>query len=46
VADTWNQLLFYGLIGGTLFAAPVLPRIGSKELTGYVVGMLYVMSPV
>lgn len=46
VADAWNQLVFYGLIGGMLFAVPALQRIGSKELTGYVVGMLYIMSPV
>jgi len=46
VADTWSQLLFYGLVGGILFAAPAVQGIESKTLTGYVVVMLYVMSPV
>jgi putative ATP-binding cassette transporter len=46
VADTWSQLLFYGLVGGILFAAPAVQGIGSKTLTAYVVVMLYVMSPV
>ena len=46
VADTWSQLLFYGLIGGMLFAAPALQSLNTKTLTGYIVGMLYVMSPV
>src|SRR6185369_6970900 len=46
VADTWSQLLFYGLIGGILFAAPTVEAMGAKTLTGYVLVMLYVMNPV
>ena len=46
VADTWSQLLFYGLLGGILFTAPAVQGIGSKTLTGYVVVMLYVMTPI
>jgi putative ATP-binding cassette transporter len=46
VADTWSQLLFYGLIGGILFAAPAVQGMGAKTLTGYVLVMLYVMNPV
>jgi putative ATP-binding cassette transporter len=46
VADTWSQLLFYGLVGGILFAAPAVQGIGAKTLIAYVVVMLYVMSPV
>jgi putative ATP-binding cassette transporter len=46
VADTWSQLLFYGLIGAVLFAVPGVQGAGSQTLTGYVVAMLYVMTPV
>ncbi|HJR02438.1 MAG TPA: cyclic peptide export ABC transporter [Methylomirabilota bacterium] len=46
VADTWNQMLFYGLIGGVLFAAPAVRSISSETLTGYIVTLLYVMTPV
>jgi putative ATP-binding cassette transporter len=46
VADTWSQVLFYSLIGGILFAAPAVQGVGAKTLTGYVLAMLYVMSPV
>src|SRR5262249_15704884 len=45
VADTWSQVLFYGSIGGILFAAPAVQAMGAKTLTGYVLGMLYVMNP-
>ena len=46
VADSWSQLLFYGLIGGVLFAVPATHGVGSKTLTGYVVAMLYLMGPI
>jgi putative ATP-binding cassette transporter len=46
VADTWNQLLFYGLLGGMLFAAPAVQSLDSKTVTGYIVALLYVMTPV
>lgn len=46
VADTWSQLLFYGLVGGMLFAAPAMQSLDSKTVTGYIVALLYVMTPV
>ena len=46
VADTWNQLLFYGLLGGMLFAAPAWQSLDNKTVTGYIIALLYVMTPV
>ena len=46
VADTWSQLLFYGLIGGTLVATATVPSLSAETRTGYVLAMLYVMNPV
>ena len=46
VADTWNQLLFYGLLGGMLFVAPTLQDVSARTVTGYIVALLYVMSPI
>lgn len=46
VADTWNQLLFYGLIGAMLFGAPAVQTLDARTVTGYVVALLYVMTPV
>ncbi|PYV42189.1 MAG: hypothetical protein DMG06_14800 [Acidobacteria bacterium] len=46
LADTWSQLLFYGLIGGTLLATAAMPSLSTKTRTGYVLAMLYVMNPV
>lgn len=46
VADTWNQILFYGLLGGLLFAAPSANGQQAETVTGYVLATLYVMAPV
>ena len=46
VADTWNQLLFYGLLGGMLFVVPTVQDVGARTVTGYIVALLYVMSPI
>jgi putative ATP-binding cassette transporter len=46
IADTWSQLLFYGLIGGTIFATAAMPSLSTETRTGYVLAMLYVMNPV
>lgn len=46
VADTWNQLLFYGLLGGMRFVAPTLQDVSARTVTGYIVALLYVMSPI
>jgi putative ATP-binding cassette transporter len=45
VADTWSQLLFYGLIGGLLFAAPSDESRSGERLTGYILVTLYMMAP-
>lgn len=46
VADTWNQVLFYGLVGGMLFAAPAVQSLDNNTVTGYILALLYVMTPV
>jgi putative pyoverdin transport system ATP-binding/permease protein len=46
VADTFSQLVFYTLIGGTLVATAAAPTLGSEARSGYVLAMLYVMSPI
>jgi putative ATP-binding cassette transporter len=46
VADAWNQTLFYGLLGGLLFAAPAAQHLNAETLTGYVLATLYTMNPV
>ena len=46
VADTWNQILFYGLLGGLLFAAPAGSGYDTEAVTGYVLAILYMMAPV
>ena len=46
VADSWNQTLFYGLLGGLLFAAPTGGGLNAETVTGYVLATLYMMNPV
>jgi len=46
VADTWSQMLFYGLVGGLLFAAPLDQGRRGEQVTGYVLVTLYMMGPV
>ena len=46
VADTWSQALFYGLLGGLLFAAPVDETLSAERVTGYILVTLYMMNPV
>jgi len=46
VADTWSQMLFYGLVGGLLFAAPMDRSQSAERVTGYILVTLYMMSPV
>ena len=46
VADSFSQLLFYGLIGGTIFATTAMPNVGTEARTGYVLALLYIMNPV
>src|SRR5258705_11994942 len=44
IADTWSQLLFYGLVGAIGFAAPAVQGLEASTLTGYVVVILYAIS--
>lgn len=46
VADTWNQILFYGLLGGLLVLAPGGSGESSATVTGYVLATLYMMAPI
>jgi putative ATP-binding cassette transporter len=46
VADTWSQILFYGLLGGVLFMSSTAQGLKSETVTGYVVAVLYMMTPV
>ncbi len=46
VADTWSQMLFYGLVGGLLFAAPMDQSQSAERVTGYILVTLYMMGPV
>jgi len=46
LADTCSQVLFYGIIGGTLLATSIIPNLSTETRTGYVLAMLYVMNPV
>jgi putative ATP-binding cassette transporter len=45
-ADAWSQVLFYGLLGGLLFAAPAATALSTEAQTGYLLTALYMMSPV
>jgi putative ATP-binding cassette transporter len=45
-ADAWSQVLFYGLLGGLLFAAPAASALSTEAQTGYLLTALYMMSPV
>lgn len=46
MADAWSQLLFYGLLGGLLVAAPVDQGLSGERVTGYILVTLYMMGPV
>ena len=45
VAINFGNLLFYGLIGVVLFAAPVFTETSSQMVTGYTLALLYLMAP-
>ena len=45
IADTWSQLLFYGLVGGLLFTASPDHGRSGERLTGYILVTLYMMAP-
>jgi putative ATP-binding cassette transporter len=46
VADTWSQILFYGLLGGLLFITPAARGIKAETVTGFVLAILYMMTPI
>lgn len=46
VTESWNQLLFYGLVAGLLFLAPAAKEMSTATLTGYVFACLYMMTPI
>ena len=46
VADSVSQLIFYALVCGTIIATTALPNLGHEVRTGYVLALLYIMSPV
>jgi putative pyoverdin transport system ATP-binding/permease protein len=45
VATSWNQLLFYGLVGMLLFGLSTEP-VRLETLSGYVLGSFFMMGPV
>jgi putative ATP-binding cassette transporter len=45
IADSWTQLLFYGLIAAIVLVFPDLFALPAESLTGYVFTVLYMMSP-
>jgi putative ATP-binding cassette transporter len=45
-ADAWSQVLFYGLLGGLVFAAPAASALSTEAQTGYLLTALYMMTPV
>lgn len=45
LAQHWNHLLFYFLIGSVLFLIPGLATVQPYALTGYVITALYLMGP-
>jgi putative pyoverdin transport system ATP-binding/permease protein len=45
VAETWSQILFYGLLGGLLIAAIGDRELRAEQFTGYILVTLYMMTP-
>jgi putative ATP-binding cassette transporter len=45
VAEHVDSLLFYGMIGLVLFAVPLVWETSAQALTGYTLGILYLMTP-
>ena len=44
-AEHVDSLLFYGMIGLVLFAMPLVWEVSAQALTGYTLGILYLMTP-
>ncbi len=45
IAQSWNHLLYFALIGLILFLVPHLAHFSRETLTGYVITTLYLMGP-
>ncbi len=45
LAQNWNYMLFYVLVGLILFLLPALEPVSLMTLTGYVLTILYLMGP-
>src|SRR5262249_17516029 len=45
VADSFSQFVFYGLIAGLLLLPSVIPSFSVEARTGFVLAMLYLMTP-
>ncbi len=45
VVATWGQLLFFVLMGLLLFALPLVYEVSAEILTGYILTILFMMSP-
>jgi putative ATP-binding cassette transporter len=46
LAEAWSHLAFYVMIGVILFVFPAALSLSSETLVGYVVVLLYMMSPI
>jgi putative pyoverdin transport system ATP-binding/permease protein len=46
LAEMWTQISFYSLIGFIVFLFPSLMTVPPEALTGYIVAVLYMMSPI
>jgi putative ATP-binding cassette transporter len=46
MAEAWTYLMFFSLMGLLLFAFPRMLALSSESLIGYVVVLLYMMSPI
>jgi putative ATP-binding cassette transporter len=44
--DVWTQLMFYTLLGLTVFALPAVEDIGTNSLVSFVLTLIYMMRPV
>jgi putative ATP-binding cassette transporter len=46
LTEAWTQVSFYSLIGFIVFLFPSVVTVSPEALTGYVVAVLYMMSPI
>jgi len=45
LARSWGHILFFILIGLLIFGAPAYQQVSPRSLTGYVLVLLYIMTP-